>query len=429
MVDVIVGLQLGDESKGKVTDLLSENYDVVARVQGGGNAGHTVVVGDKTLKFHHIPSGVVRNKKCLLGAGMVIDPKVLMDEINYLQDNGFDTSNIFIDGSAHISLPILYPFLDGRQENDREVSIGTTKKGIGPAYSNKHARFGLRFWDLVNNLNSSQGIENFGGYILPLLYSRNHVDPAENAAMMWQDMDVILNSYSFIKNMIVDGRLFIKEHNDSRILIEGAQGCWLDVDYGQYPFVTSSCTTATGACLGTGLSVRNINHIYGVAKAYTTYVGNGAYPAEATKEDGDYLREKGHEYGTTTGRPRRCGYLDIPMLKNANQINSCTEVFLAKVDVLTGLKKIKIVVAYDLDGKTIDYVPSNSADYARCKPIYEELDGWDELPTENVKYVNDFPQNTIAYIRKIEDLADCCINNVSYGPERNQIVSGYAKWS
>lgn len=417
-VNVVVGLSLGDCGKGRITDIYSETADLVVRVQGGNNAGHTIVVGDQKFKLHHIPSGIVRDKYCLLGAGMVIDPIIFEQEIATLENQGFDTSKILIDGSAHINFPV-YSLIDKQQENNREFigdkSIGTTSRGIGPAYTNKYQRTGWRYWQILNTINKVKLTKYFRDvYYGGLVESKNAVD-------------ILLPYLELMRHRIVDGRKLIGEYKNQNknILIEGAQGCWLDIDYGQYPFVTSSCTTSAGACLGTGLGVKDINQIIGVTKAYSTYVGNGAYPAEANEEDGNFLREAGGEYGTTTGRPRRCGWLDIPMLKDAIIINSCTDIVMTKIDVLSGLEKIKIVKAYDLDGQIIDYVPSNPADYASCKPVYEEIDGWESFSKNNLKYISDLPKNAYLYIEAINDNLDkCYIDTISYGPEREQIVSG-----
>ena len=343
-IQVIVGLQLGDCGKGRVTDIYAEKADLVVRVQGGGNAGHTIVVGDKTFKLHHIPSGAIRETPVLLGAGMVINPLVLCDELDLLEENGIDTSQIYIDGSAHINFPFLYSYLDSEQENGREISIGTTKKGIGPAYSNKHARTGIRFWDMISY---SDGLrENYNEFYMKLynVYKKNNINSDELYGMLEQDALALCDAYEKIVDKIIDGRQLIRKYldNNKRVLVEGAQGFYLDIDYGQYPFVTSSCTTATGACLGTGIGVQEINEVVGVAKAYSTYVGNGAYPAEANENDGIILREKGHEYGTTTGRPRRTGWIDIPMLKDSVICNSVDKIVLTKLDILSGFEKIKV---------------------------------------------------------------------------------------
>ncbi len=424
-VKVLVGMALGDCGKGKITDLICSDSELVVRCQGGGNAGHTVIVEKYEFKLHHIPSGVINGIPALLGAGMVINPKSLCEEIEELKSQYINTAHIFVDGSAHINLPYLYSYVDTIQENGRNTSIGTTKKGIGPAYSNKYSRYGMRFWELdefLKNVNIPDKVtENdipFGLIKrLSSIYEKNNVD---NESMLMQDAIVLVETYPQIN--LVDGKKFIREYikRNSNILIEGAQGFYLDIDYGQYPFVTSSYTTSAGACLGTGIGIKDIGSIIGVTKAYSTYVGNGAYPAEAG-EYSDFLREKGHEYGATTGRPRRCGWLDLCMLKDSVEINSIDEIAITKLDVLTELEKIKVVTKYELNGETINYIPSNPSDYAKCKPIYQEFDGWGK-DIKGITNYNDLPDNVKKYLNFIEQYLDTKITIVSTGPERNSCI-------
>ena len=423
-ITAIVDLCLGDSGKGRVADFYAgkNKVDFMLRVQGGGNAGHTIQIKDEIFKLHHIPCGVLRpGIKNLLCAGMVINPKIFCEEIEGLETRGIDTSNVFIDGSAHVNLPFLYSCIDEMQEDKKSVSIGTTKKGIGPAYSNKYSRHGIRFWDLRDTSELKSNIHE--------LYNQNNI---AYRTLEEQDYEAISCAYEKIKDRIIDGRRMIRSNIHADMLIEGAQGCWLDVDYGNYPFVTSSYTTSAGACLGTGLSIGDIDDVVGVFKAYSTYVGNGTYIAEADKESGDYIRGKGTEYGTTTGRPRRCGWIDIPMLMDATLINNANSFVITKVDVLSGLDIVKMVVGYRLPGgDVINHVPSDPYLLEKCEPVYEEYDGWDEFDADDIDSFWDFPQNLVNYIKRIGDFVDLEIfenSYVSYGPEREQIIYKEKSW-
>jgi adenylosuccinate synthase len=415
MITVVVGLQRGDCGKGRIADVFANGCEMVIRCQGGNNAGHTIKIGEELYKLHHIPAGVLRNNvKCLLSAGMVINPVVFMEEINGLQQRGVDTSNVWVDGSAHINFP-LYSNLDQQEENDRGVAIGTTSRGIGPAYSAKYARHGMQYWDAINLSEENFWIKLFK------LYSQHLVRLSDSE--IHKQIDDVRVSLDAMKNRIIDGRQMVRDAivRDDDILVEGAQGAFLDIDYGPYPFVTSSCTTATGACLGTGIGIREIDRIIGVAKAYSTYVGNGVYLAEANEEDAHILRETAGEYGTTTGRPRRCGWFDIPMLRTAMDLNSTNDIVLTKLDILSVLPEIKIVIHYlHPDGYLIDDMPSNPAVLAACKPVYETLPGWQEDIT-NAKSLADLPKNAQNYIKFIEEAVDFPIAYVSVGPERDQM--------
>jgi len=411
MITTVVDLDRGDCGKGRISDLLGEKCSMFIKPNGSGNAGHTIKIKDEIFKLHHIPAGVLRpGVKCLLSSGMVINPVYLLDEIYNLETRGIDTSNIFISGAAHINLP-LYSLIDEKQENNRKISIGTTKKGNGVAYSLKHSREGFRFFDIPDFLNGGETYDKIKEKYLEFT--------DEKEASM--EMKILEETFSKIQHLVVDSRQMVRNavKNKEDIIIETSQGAYLDIDEGQYPFVTSTCTTATTSCLGTSIGIREINRIYGVFKAYSTYVGNGSFVAEAEANYASYLREKGGEFGTTTGRPRRCGYLEIPVIKNSIELNSCTQTAMTKLDVLSGLEKIKVVKSYILDGEEIDYVPLNAYDYARCIPIYEEFPGWEE----DISDVNDFyslPKNAQSYIEAIIQLINQHIDIVSVGPERNQ---------
>lgn len=416
-ITVIVDLDRGDCGKGRVSDLYAQDFDIVCRVSGGGNAGHRIVVDNNEFKLHHIPSGAIREKPCLLGSGMVINPKIFCEEIIKLEEKGINTSAIYIDGNAHVNLPYLYSTMDMMQENSRETSIGSTKKGITPAYTNKYNRTGIRYWDLLNNFDNIYNILNE-------LYCHNYIPNFSKSEIFNNDLDILKKLHSSIKSRIVDGRRLLREYieNNKSILIEGAQGCWLDIAYGAYPFVTSSCTTSAIACLETGISPKEISKITGVFKAYSTYVGNGVFIGECDEKNANFIREKGHEFGTTTGRPRRVGWLSIPMIKDAVKINGITESVMTKIDVLSGLETIKIVKAYNLNNKIIDYVPSNPVEYNNCKPIYEEFEGWEDMSITQIQHFNDLPMNACKYIKAIEDLINFPIKIISYGPKREQFV-------
>lgn len=418
-ITVVCGIDRGDEGKGRISDLLGQDCSLFIKPNGSGNSGHTIRIGNETFKLHHIPAGVLsEGTKCLLSSGMVINPIVFMKEIDDLQKRNIDTSNIYVSGSAHINFP-LYSIIDSLEEEERQISIGTTRRGNGVAYSMKYARKGMRFWDFVN-LSKQAFCDN-----VTILYKKHLTD--FSSVEIKNMVEDVYSALCRISPMIIDGRKTVRDaiQNKENILIETSQAFMLDIDEGNYPFVTSSCSTATTSCVGTGIGLKEIDNIVGVFKAYSTYVGNGVYTGEAENPDGDFIREKGNEYGTTTSRPRRTGWLEIPIIKNSIKVNSCTEIVLTKIDVLSGLDKVKIVKSYELDGKNIDYVPSNPSDYARCKPVYEEFDGWEEIPQSGLKFINDLPSNARKYIQNISDYIGHNINTVSYGPERNQFVSGY----
>ncbi len=367
---VIVGTQWGDEGKGKIVDYLSKDFDLVARFQGGNNAGHTVVVNDKTFKLHFIPSGIISGKDVCLGNGMVLEPNALLEEIKSLEKEGIDTSQIIISERAQV-ITKRHKEIDGKDKK-----IGTTKKGIGPAYASKINRKGDRIKDILDDYPE---LKKYSG-------------------------DVSLK----INNVLNSGK---------SVLFEGAQGTLLDIDHGTYPFVTSSNTTSGGACTGTGIGPTKIDKVIGIAKAYTTRVGKGPFPTELEDDSGKYLREKGKEFGTTTGRPRRCGWLDTVILNYAVRINGIDEFAFTKLDVLSGLDKIKICTKYKKNGKIVENLPVDLSD---CEPIYEEVSGWKDLDNSvSEKGYPALPKEAKNYIKRIEELTKTDIKLVSYGPARS----------
>lgn len=376
-VKVVVGAQWGDEGKGKITDILAEGADVVVRYQGGSNAGHTVVAGGEEFKLHLIPSGILRDKVIsVMGDGTVIDPASLMQEIEGLQARGISCKNLRISGCAHVIMPY-HRLLDGLEEESRGVGgIGTTRRGIGPAYTDKTARMPrpVRMWDMLSaevlreRITAQLAQKNV---LLQSLYNHAPLKVEEVFEEVWEPAQRI-------HQYITDTRMILFEQLEAgaNILFEGAQGTFLDLDYGTFPFVTSSHPVSGGACLGTGIGPTQIQDVFMVAKAYTTRVGAGAFPTEDKGEDGNQIRERGHEYGTTTGRPRRCGWLDLVVLKTSARINGATGIALTLLDVLDTFEKLPVCVAYEVDGKRYDMVPSDVDLLERVKPVYEEMPGW-----------------------------------------------------
>lgn len=417
---VIVGAQWGDEGKGKVTDLLAEQAQVVVRYQGGNNAGHTVVVGQQTLKLHLIPSGIHRpGVLCVIGNGLVVDPRGLVAEMDGLEANGLDTSGLRISANAHLVMPY-HPMLDGIEEERRGgKSIGTTRRGIGPTYTDKAARYGLRVQDLLDMAifeeKLGRALEQ-KNVLLTAVYGK---EPLE--------IRPILEEYGAcaerLRSHIVDASLLVHEAltQGQNVLFEGAQGTLLDIDHGTYPFVTSSSPVAGGACAGVGIGPRQIDGVIGVSKAYTTRVGAGPFPTELTDAVGDHLREAGHEYGTTTGRPRRCGWFDGVILRYAVRVNGLTSLALTKLDVLSGLPRLKICVGYKHNGQTLKEFPYQTAVLARCQPVYEEMDGWSE-EISGARTYNELSLQAQAYVAHLEELAGVPIDIISVGPEREQTI-------
>ncbi|MBY0757064.1 adenylosuccinate synthase [Clostridium sardiniense] len=419
---IVIGAQWGDEGKGKMTDYLAEDADVVVRFQGGNNAGHTVVVGDKEYKLHLIPSGILYDDKTnVIGNGVVVDPKALFDEIEYLEGVGVKVTpeKLIISDRAQLIMPY-HKVLDKLKEKARgKNDIGTTGKGIGPCYTDKYERCGIRVCDLMHEdvftEKLRENIEAKNAYITKVL---------DGEAL---NFDEILKEYlEFAKKL----RPFVKDTSvkvydaikaDKNVLFEGAQGMLLDIDYGTYPYVTSSNTTAGGVTAGTGIGPRMITNAVGIAKAYTTRVGKGPFPTELNDETGDWIREKGHEYGVTTGRSRRCGWLDLVILKTTVRVSGLSSLAVTKIDTLAGLDKIKVCVGYKFNGEVIDYFPASLEDLAMCEPVYEEFDGWDESVADARSY-EELPENAKKYIERIEEFTDTRVSIVSVGPKRDQTM-------
>lgn len=415
---VVVGTQYGDEGKGKITDYLAQKADVVVRYQGGNNAGHTIVVNGTKFALHLLPSGIVSNNKInVLANGMVINPKALVEEMTYVKEKGITNFNLKISDRASVLLPI-HIALDKAYEKAKEDSIGTTHKGIGPCYTDKYSRVGLRFGDFVNETyfeNKLKKLYNLDNKILtalgekPLDYNETYSEYKEYARILKKyvtNTSILLNSY-------------IKENK--KVLFEGAQGIMLCIEHGSYPFVTSSSPTASSIPLYCGIAPSYINNVIGIAKAYSTRVGNGVFVTEFEDETAIYIRETAHEYGVTTGRPRRIGWLDAVILRHSVLVSGVTGLSIMLLDVLSGIKKIKICTHYELDGKVIDYVPSIIEEAAKCKPIYIELEGWDE-DISKVKSYDELPENAKKYLEKIEELTDTKVKIFSVGPDRKQTI-------
>ncbi len=421
-VNIVLGAQWGDEGKGKMTDYLAEEANVVARFQGGNNAGHTVVVGEKEYKLHLIPSGILHDDKLnILGNGVVIDPKALFTEIEYLEELGTKVTpdKLAISDRANVIMPY-HKELDRLNEIARgKDNIGTTGKGIGPCYTDKVERSGIRMCDLLQanvlreKLKNNIEIKNkiitnvFGGEALDFekIYDE-YLEFGKKIKPFIKDTSVII--YDAIKE-------------GQNVLFEGAQGTLLDIDYGTYPYVTSSNTTAGGVCNGVGVGPTLIESAVGIAKAYTTRVGKGPFPTELDNEMGEHIRTVGHEYGVTTGRSRRCGWLDIVILKSAVRISGLTSLVITKIDTLAGIDKISVCVGYKLDDKVIDYFPASLEDLAKCEPVYEVLDGWDESVAD-ARSFDDLHPNAKAYIKRIEELTGVKVAIVSVGPKRDQTI-------
>ena len=415
---VVVGTQWGDEGKGKITDFLSENAEVIARYQGGDNAGHTIVIEGTKYKLHLIPSGIFYPEKVsVIGNCVVVNPKSLVKELAYLHDAGITTDNLRISDRAHVILPY-HIKLDQLQEDSKgDNKIGTTIKGIGPAYMDKAARVGIRIADLLDK-------EIFAARLKINLEQKNReftkmyeVDPVDF-------QDIFEEYYDYgqqIKKYVTDTSVILNDALDAgkRVLFEGAQGVMLDIDQGTYPYVTSSNPVAGGVTIGSGVGPSKISKVVGVCKAYTSRVGDGPFPTELNDEIGHQIREVGHEYGTTTGRPRRVGWFDSVVMRHSRRVSGLTNLSLNSIDVLTGLDEVKICVAYDLDGERIDYYPASLETLQRCTPIYETLPGWSEDIT-GVRHLDDLPETAKNYVRRVSELVGVKISTFSVGPGRDQ---------
>ncbi|HYO72680.1 MAG TPA: adenylosuccinate synthase [Archangium sp.] len=424
---VVIGAQWGDEGKGKVVDLLTEHAQVVVRFQGGNNAGHTLVVGGQKTVLHLIPSGILHaGKTCVIGNGVVLDPAVLVKEIDALKERGFlkDDSHFLISDNAHVIFP-WHKLLDSYREKARGVSaIGTTGRGIGPAYEDKVARRGIRVRDLLNSERLRKRIdERLPGVrdeLRELCRAANETAP-ELDAQKFQDEFTALGDR--LRPHVTDVSLYLagQVQRGARILFEGAQGTLLDVDHGTYPFVTSSNCVAGNAAVGSGLGPTTIDKVMGISKAYTTRVGGGPFPTELTDETGERLRKVGDEFGATTGRPRRCGWLDGVVLRYAVRVNGLWGMALTKLDVLSGLKTLQICNAYELDGKRITELPGDYEDLARVKPLYETLPGWDDK-LAGVRTFDELPDAAKRYVRRVEEISGVPVMCISVGADRGETV-------
>lgn len=419
---IVLGAQWGDEGKGKMTDYLAEDANVVVRFQGGNNAGHTVVVGDKEYKLHLIPSGILYEDKLnVIGNGVVVDPKALFEEIDYLEGVGVKVTpeKLIISDRAQLIMPY-HKILDRLKEKARgKNDIGTTGKGIGPCYTDKFERCGIRVCDLMHEEvfteKLKENIEMKNAYITKVLGGEA------------LNFDEILKEYlefgkklrTFVQDTSV--RVYNDIKADKTVLFEGAQGMLLDIDYGTYPYVTSSNTTAGGVANGVGIGPNMITNAVGITKAYTTRVGKGPFPTELLDETGNWIREKGHEYGVTTGRSRRCGWLDLVIVKTACRVSGLTSLAVTKIDTLAGLDKLKVCVGYKFNGKVIDYFPASLEDLAKCEPVYEEFEGWGEEVADARSY-DELPENAKKYLKRIEEFTDTKISIVSVGPKRDQTM-------
>lgn len=419
---VIVGAQWGDEGKGKIVDILTEYSDVIVRFQGGNNAGHTIVVGDDKFILHLIPSGILHpGKRCIIGNGVVVDPAVLLEEIDTLKKKGcnIDDSNLMISEDSHLIMPYHKVFDTARERLRGKSKIGTTGRGIGPAYEDKAARCGIRCGDLLN--------ENaFREKLKINLLEKNHYLKnilREDGFEMHEIYHKYMEYAEIIGKYITNTSLFLDSaaRLNKKILFEGAQGTMLDVDHGTYPFVTSSNTVAAEASTGSGIGPTKLDRIIGVSKAYATRVGEGPFPTELKDKDGDRLREKGGEFGSTTGRPRRCGWFDAVALKHAVRVNGLDSLIITKLDILDELDEIKVCVGYDCNSKTIEDFPSDISILQDCKPVYETLKGWKQ-DTQGISRFEKLPKNALAYIKRLELLTGIDVIIISVGAKRKEAI-------
>jgi len=418
---VVVGTQWGDEGKGKIVDLLSEYSDYVVRFQGGNNAGHTMVVNGKTIISHLVPSGILQKKKCFIGNGVVVDPVVLLDEIDYLMANGVDASPdmLKVSNRAHIIMPYHRQIDNAREIHKGDKKIGTTGRGIGPCYEDRATRRGIRFADLLEFDLFAEKVRTImeeKNFYLKQYFKTETVDPEE-----------VIGQFIAIKERLIpyiaDVSVILNSGMDDgkKVLFEGAQGTHLDVDHGTYPFVTSSSTVSGNAACGSGVGPCRLNQIIGIVKAYTTRVGSGPFPTELFDEIGDSIQKKGAEFGATTGRKRRCGWLDMVILKNAARLNSLTGLVITKLDVLDELDELKICTGYGYNGEVIEEFPPSIKVLENCKPVYETHPGWRKNTSALTDY-EEFPENAKKYLSRIEELSGVKIKIVSVGPGREATI-------
>jgi adenylosuccinate synthase len=418
---VIVGTQWGDEGKGKIVDLLAEHAHVVVRFQGGNNAGHTMVVGGEQFICHLIPSGILQDKTCIIGNGVVVDPAVLLEEVDNLRGRGINIGEgrLMISERAHLIMPYHRSVDHAREKFKGDKKIGTTGRGIGPAYEDKATRRGIRFVDLLDP-------DVFAEKVTTILDEKNFYLKNYLSADTLDAREIIDQYQAYAQRLaphIANVSVIINEaiKKGHHVMFEGAQGTHLDIDHGTYPFVTSSNTLAGNACCGSGVGPRQIDEVIGIVKAYTTRVGAGPFPSELFDDVGDKIQEKGAEFGATTGRRRRCGWLDTVILKNAVRLNGLTGLAVTKLDVLDGLESVEICTAYEYQGKIINDFPASLDVLAKCQPVYETLPGWAEDTSKLIK-LEDFPSNARRYLDRMAELAEIEIHIVSIGPDRDQTI-------
>ncbi|KRM52954.1 adenylosuccinate synthase [Ligilactobacillus araffinosus] len=423
---VIMGSQWGDEGKGKMTDWLAQKADMVVRYQGGNNAGHTIAFNGNTYKLQAIPSGIFESQKTnVIGNGVVVNPKALLDEIQILKDAGITPSNLKISSRAHLILPY-HIQLDIAQEKQRgDQKVGTTHNGIGPAYMDKAARIGIRMCDLLEK-------DTFAVKLKENLEQKNALFEKIYGEKPFE-FEALFNEYyeygQQLKDHVTDTSVLVNDaiNAGKNVLFEGAQGVMLDLDHGTYPYVTSSNPIAGGALVGTGVGPQSLTKMVGVCKAYSTRVGEGPFPTELTNKIGDLIREKAHEYGTVTGRPRRIGWFDAVAMRHAKRVSGMNCLSLNLLDIFTGLNKVKICTAYMLDGKQIDYYPASLKELERCEPVYEDFDGWTEDISDVTEY-DQLPENAKKYLNRIEELTGLQLMTVSVGPSREQTITLKDAW-
>lgn len=417
---VIVGAQWGDEGKGKATDLLGGRVDYVVKPNGGNNAGHTVVVGGEKFELKLLPAGILSpDATPVIGNGVVVNPEALFEEIDGLEARGADTSKLRISANAHLVAPFHQTMDKVTERFLGKRAIGTTGRGIGPAYMDKIGRLGIRVQDIMDESILRQKVEGSlrqKNELLVKVYNRHHVEVEEI-------VDYFVSFAERLRPMIVDSTLLLNNALDEgkTLLMEGGQATFLDVDHGTYPFVTSSNPTAGGASVGSGVGPTRISRVIGIQKAYTTRVGAGPFPTELFDEWGEFLQNTGGEFGVNTGRPRRCGWYDAVLARQAVRINGFTDLFLTKMDVLTGLDRIPVCVAYDVDGVRHDEIPMTQTEFHHAKPIYEYFDGWTE-DISQAQSLNDLPDNARKYVEKLEELSGCRISAIGVGPGRENTI-------